>query len=477
VSIRELEERVYEHGDPADLSVLGDALASFGDPRGELIALEAAAGHPLWVGAPLPQHLVAYYDETAEPWRETFLAWAGPALAAMIDAGWVELRFHAGFVDARVRLRADAFAALHDSPVGRTLSSLEIETGSDARELPDMIARWRRKQRWLRRLVLAWWRHDGPPIDLHALAPRLPRLDELSLYGHRVARRIPPGVRTLRLAGAHALELAEPLPSVEHLDLARYPSLTEPAQLAAASRRWFPGLLRLDLSRNEPGREPPWSLGGRAEDGSIFTYLAELDVLPRLRELRLPSLRDADAVSAVRAALARMPAAARVRVARAYENRWCGLVPHGAELADDPRVELPPVFPFPSPEHVGKDALKIERCVVGIQGIIEYLALVWPSLDEPTREAWRVFWRFLDDLPYEDDDGRTPAGELPCTTLLAAVGSCDAMRGRRYRDLRRGGPIYAVRTGTDHLWIELLRALRRQSGGETVTVRRRWGLS
>jgi hypothetical protein len=104
VSITELEERVYEHGNPVDLAVLGDALASLGDPRGTLIALEATAGHPLWVAKPIPHYFEG--TEREEPWRAELLSWAGPALAHEIANGCVELRFHAGFGGYRwLRLR------------------------------------------------------------------------------------------------------------------------------------------------------------------------------------------------------------------------------------------------------------------------------------------------------------------------------------------------------------------------------------
>lgn len=476
MSVRRLEELVYAGGDPADISVLGDALASFGEPRGELIALEAAAGHPLWLGKPIERYLEDYYTELAEPWREALLAWAGPALARFVEEGWVELRFHAGFVDARVRYRPDAYAALHGSPAGRVLRSLELQ--GDGEEVRAMLACVGRKQRWLGRLVVAAWRNEGAPFDLVALAPLLPRLEELSLYGPRVASQIPPSVRTLRLAGVPALELAGPLPHVTHLDLARYPWAGAPPSIALASRQMFPNLRELDLSRNEPGHEGPVNLGGRPEEGSIFDELAGLDVLPGLDVLRLPSLRTAGTVTAARGALARLPAAARLSIARAYENRYCGLAPRCAELADDPRVLRPPVFPFPSIDHTSKDALWIDDDhVVGIRGIVTYLEAAWGSLDEPARQAWRAFWRFLDELPYEDDDAGDVIERFPRATLLTALETCEGIGRRHYRDLRRGLPIYADRTQLEYLWVGLSRQLRKQPGGDTVTVQRKWGVS
>lgn len=481
MSVRRLEELVYAGGDPADISVLGDALASFGEPRGELIALEAAAGHPLWLGKPIERYLEDYYTERAEPWREAFLAWAGPALARFVEDGWVELRFHAGFVDARVRFRPDAYAALHGSAPGRVLRSLELY--GDGEEVRAMLACLGRKQRWLGRLVVASWRNPGAPFELGALAPLLPRLEELSLYGPRVASRIPPGVRTLRLAGVPELELAGPLPQITHLDLARYPqssaqSGAPPPSVAIASRRLFPNLVGLDLSRNEPGQTAPANLGGYPGEGSIFDELAGLDVLPGLAELRLPSLRTGAAVTAARGALARLPAAARLSITRAYDNRYCGLAPRCAELADDPRVLRPPVFPFPSLDHTGKDALWIDDDhVVGIRGIVTYLEAAWASLDEPARQAWRAFWRFLDELPYEDDAAEDVIERFPRATLMTAVETCEGIGRRPYRDLRRGGPIYADRGELEHLWVRLLQQLRKRPGGDTVTVQRKWGVS
>jgi len=257
---------------------------------GTLNAHEGAAGHPLWIAKPIDRHVEEYSPELEEPWRDSFLAWVGPALAGAISDGSVELCFHAGFVDARIRRRPDAFAALRESPLGGALCRLEIFGDND--EIRAMIAQLRDEQLWLRCLAVASLRLEGAALDLHALGPLLPRLEELSLYGHRVATRIPPGVRTLRLTGCDALELAAPLPSVELLDLVQYP-WSEPLPLAVASRRWLPSLARLDLSRSDP----PANFGRYFLD---VTELARLDVLSRLAELRLPSLRYDDDVDTMR---------------------------------------------------------------------------------------------------------------------------------------------------------------------------------
>lgn len=479
--IRQLEERVFAHGDPADTSVLGDALASAGDLRGELIALEAAAGHPLWVGKPIPRYLEDVSDERGEPWREAVLAWAGPQVARAIDDGWLELRFHRGFADARVRYRADACAALLESPAGRVLRSLELEGHIGPESLRELLAGVQREQPWLERLLLASWRNEGSQIDLRPLAELLPRLAELSLYGHRVVSHLPPpGPRTLRLAGAHALALAEPLPGVACLDLAIHPALQEPpldAAVAIASRRWFPHLARLDLSRNEPGAREPESLGWRGAGGSIFTHLSALDVLPDLAELRLPEVRTEADATAVRAALSRLPPASRLVLTREYDCLTDEPSPRAAALAADPRVALPVRYPFPLPSTIGKDALSIDDHTVGIDGLAEYLALVWGELGEAARRAWYALFELVSDLPYDDADGRAVIVRAPREALLAALASCALIAKRRYRDLKRTRPIYDHPSDTERLWLELLRALEAAPANETCTVQRQWGLS
>jgi hypothetical protein len=237
------------------------------DPSG-LVAHETAAGHPLWIAKPIERSLAQDGTDPGESWRDSFLAWTGPALAGAVADGSVELCFHAGLVDARIRRSPDAFAALRESPVGGVLHGLEIFGDND--ELRGMIAQLRDPQPRLRRLAVGSLRLEGAALDLHALHPFLPRLDELSLYGHRVATRIPSGVRTLRLTGHDAVELAAPLPSVEHLDLAHYP-WSEPLPMTVASRRWCPALARLDLSRSEPPSRAPQTSSFEASGGLLIS--------------------------------------------------------------------------------------------------------------------------------------------------------------------------------------------------------------
>src|SRR5262249_13136017 len=158
---------------------------------------------------------------------------------------------------------------------------------------------------------------SAPREVVAAVATAAPHLEELTLVGESIlASPGLPSVRTLRLTGTAALVIGgSPMAHVEEIDLAfRYRFAQEaPARLAAlVNPRTFPALWRLDLSRNE--YVYPTTL---ASNVGVFPFLREVEKLERIRWLRLPSLRTAADVAAMRELLESCPQL-HVEVARSY---------------------------------------------------------------------------------------------------------------------------------------------------------------
>ncbi len=305
--------------DAAPYLVYADALLSHGDPRGELVAVQ----HALETAGAGAIHLVRREAELLDQHLE---AWLGP-ICDRRDRLIVRWRrgFLAG---ARVRLRKPAadvapLRALLDAPEAAALLELylgpnDAEAGSCQPLLDELAAR---RPPGLRRLHVGdapideTWAMPSIELDLGALPPRLEALavqaSSIALRGRAPAqlRELAlrsPGLGPVRMidAGAwpalEALSLwcAAPRPLAQWLDPARFPRLrtlaldgvadgdavaaelrglpiarqleaiaitgstvTEWGALALAS---LPGPARLDLRRNNLGREASARLAGRA---------------------------------------------------------------------------------------------------------------------------------------------------------------------------------------------------------------------
>src|SRR5262249_44781328 len=150
----------------------------------------------------------------------------------------------------------------------------------------------------------------------------------------------------------------------------------------------LPALVHLDLSRNEPGNEPPHALGGRVDP---FRFLASADagVLGKLATLRVPSIRSDAQHDHLQAALDRAPALDTLAIARSY-GFPLGLHHPRATIA------VPPAWPWPPLDAVhGRDALTISVPGdpygedVNLRGLVRVLEQRFDAMPEPAKAAWR----------------------------------------------------------------------------------------
>ena len=283
--------------------------------------------------------------------NELLVGWIGEALLARIlAAGAIECGFVELYIVEDARLLADVLA----SHAGPFLRSLTIRGGAaTVKRAVEALADTARP--WLARLAIEQLDlARSPPTLPRALADRLatvlPRLAELSVTGHRVFGRLElPQLRRLAVTGHDAInslagEGGALLPEVTAVDLAFGVADTLagiPVIDALLPRARFPALVRLDLSRNEPGAFPPHNLGLAVDP---FAWLRDLPIRAQLREVILPSVRTEEQSDALGAALATMPALRRVEQVRRYALRDARFpVPLGVErVVAWPRPWLPP---------------------------------------------------------------------------------------------------------------------------------------
>ena len=299
--VHDLEAAVRASWDRESLSVYGDHLMAIGDPRGELVAMdlridqEGASPEVIarrneliaaWFGSRLPPGIVRHgfvdVDATsAEPDSQLAIALGGPGAAYVRSVAIV----------GPPQLLARSMAMLTEAP-----------------------------RPWLVRLVVRQWDESKAPTIDEATCQRLvavaPHLAALEVDGRRVFHElVHPRLRALRVSGYDAVAslvgdgaalAATRLDFAFHCHFAREhaaPSAPVLRSLLAAGR--LPDLVELDLSRNEPGRLEPHTLGG---DLDVFSFVDNLALRRRLERLRLPPLISAADLVKLQHALEDMPA-------------------------------------------------------------------------------------------------------------------------------------------------------------------------
>ena len=420
-SIEELERSLQRTWDHEALSVYADALIALGDPRGELIALDLA---------------IAAGDATLEILEkrvDRIEAWLGPNMCGLELSN---VRF--GLIEDFVYFRS-ATANLHHSGVGRYLRSVAIS--AEAVDLPSVLANLVTEPLpWLRRLSISQ-SGVGPlrRTAVDAFAARTPNLTELILKGdHVIVTPGHPNVTTLRISGRSSIVVGpESMPSVAEIDLAfeSYGRRTQrngiddlPRLAGLVNPRAFPGIRRLDLSRNKFVYPTD-----HACNVGVFPLIEAIESPERITHFRLPSLRNADDVAGVRALL-ESDLNRTVEVVRMYAG-----ADQFMDGLEDLRLSLPPPRPWPAPDTVsGREALTIkvpnERYGddVALSPWVETLERIFDGLADEPRAAWIQLWRFLDDLAWD-----TPTEDMelpfPAPTLLSALETMDDDRSLAVR--------------------------------------------
>ncbi len=296
----ELEASVRASWSREAIAVYGDHLQAIGDPRGELVAIDLRideGGGSAEVRARRIELVAAWFGDRLPP--------------GIVRHGFVD-------VDATSATPDSQLALALGGPGAAYVRSVAIAGPPELlhRALTMLVEAPRP---WLTRLVLRQWNEGrGPTIDHAAcdrLARALPHLRELEVDGRRVlGELVHPALRRMRVSGfdavASLVDAGEAV-DIEELDFALHCHYANEhaAPVAAVRRgllaagRWR-ALRALDLSRNEPGRLEPFTLGG---DVDIFAFLHERDVRRQLEILHLPSPAAPGSVMSLQLALAEMP--------------------------------------------------------------------------------------------------------------------------------------------------------------------------
>jgi len=302
----QLEATLRARWDREALAVYGDYLMAEGDPRGDMIAIDLAIderGSSPELAARRDQLIRDCFGDTIPP---------GTMRYGFFD------------VDATSAAPSPQLEAAFSGPAAAYVRSIVI-CGTPA-TLHDALAAVASVPRpWLQRLALRQWSESkaAPYSRLAgALIAATPHLDTLELDGRNVLDDLAhPTLLRLRVSGydatASLVRGDAPLPNLLALDFAFQSHLADRqdspgerlrSMLLAPAR--FPALVELDLSRNEPGKSDPCSLGGTVD---ICRFLHDLAIAPQLERVRLPSVR---APRTLQAALARMPALRSLVIAR-----------------------------------------------------------------------------------------------------------------------------------------------------------------
>lgn len=379
----EIEEALREDWSDEVLSVYADHLQALGDPRGELISLELDGADRadvierrgqlirMWLGA--DTFVETWWDGAERRW------YAGNRAAGL----WIlpELGLLEVVHDDSSLEPPTALLRFLATPASQFVHRCSF--ASYTRGLRDAVRVLTSRARpWLRALALA--RQDGAIDvvlrDTSAFGASLPNLTHLALTGRHVLEDLDhAGVTELVVTGHAALSLRDgaPLPAVTTLDFALEPGASG-GGLRALSRRRFPNLRRLVLSRQEPHH----ALG--------LAGLADLDVANQLTYLALPSLRSASDVRAVEGAADQMTSLRELAIARAYACFGDRRV----ELARA-RVRCPPAFPWPPLDQLARDQIQIGAEHGSTAVLIEGLEAVYLDLPPALAARWSRIWTSL----------------------------------------------------------------------------------
>lgn len=395
-------------------AVYADVLIARGDPRGELIAIDLA------LAAEPRAELVVRKRELIEQWiGESIAGWKWQP--RNIDHGL--LGGFAGATSATFEM-VEQVQHLVDA-VGSHIRDLSLAGSNvDLKGALSVLARVDGGLPWLRKLALN--RVDGArPIDRaiwQAVVEATPHLSELVLEGKGVlASPLHPAVRTLRIQGFAIAVGGQPFDEVTHLDFqfadphaygAELPAIDK--LVAVVNPRAFPALRILDLSRNVA---PRWN---QPAQPVALAFLAAVEQLARFERIRVPAIAN-DAAQALVELLERH-AQLVIEIARLYQPLD---VHHPRLLVPVPRV-------WPAQPH-SRDALIVSKYgdELSLSTLVDDLEEQFDTMRPEAQAAWIAFWAFLDDLPWEDDQGNTIARELSARTLGMAL---EALSGNRRGD-------------------------------------------
>ena len=414
----ELEAALLARWDRETLRVYADALQAAGNPRGELIALD------------LELEEKGYAHELATRRRQRLHEWLGGS--TILGRPWHEASFRYGFAtDFHVAYDGQHYGgeyleALFASPAGPYVRGLTIRGGrpDDGREVLEVLIRAKRP--WLERLSIDIVEHGAalPRALPEYVIETTPCLHALALTGVPAFTTFPhPGVRTLAIASG-GLGLATTIPHLETIDLVLGGSDREDNEAGIRTHiiemlHAIPTLLHLDLSRNEPSypRSRPLPI-------DVFRLVRWLP--DSLRTVRLPAFREPDQVTALGEAI-EVARELQITIARSYRH-----LEHVWQNVSHERLHLPAPFWWPSRETTSsREALTITLPSeeygddVSLVGLIELLEAQFATLPPAARSAWRDFWEFVADLPWQDRDGHVITRGFPAATLLTAVEPLD----------------------------------------------------
>jgi hypothetical protein len=452
--VDELEAALHARWDRDTLLVYADALQAAGNPRGELIALDLELADSGWT------------HEVATRRRKCLYDWLGGS--TLLDRPWHEASFRDGFAtDFDVGTDgnhdgAEYLEALFASPAGPYVRGLTIRGGrpDDVREVLEVLIRARRP--WLERLSIDILEHGAaiPRALPGYVIESTPRLQALALTGVPAFAAFPhPGVRRLATASG-GLAIAPSLPDLETLDLVLGRSDCEDNETGfrlhiVEMLHAIPTLRHLDLARTEPGYPRHRPL--------VDVYPLVRWLPDHVRSVRLPALREPDQVAALGAAIEHARSL-EVTIARAYRS-----FAHVWQDVGHDRLHLPVPFWWPSRETTSsREALSITLPTeeygddLSLVSLIDLLEAQFETLPAAVRAAWRDFWEFVDDLPWEDAGGKPITRPFPAATLLTAVEPLDDIRPS---------------TGEAGGWAQLAEKLRAAElpGDAAVSIRRYWG--
>ena len=230
-----------------------------------------------------------------------------------------------------------------------------------------------------------------------SLADALPSLVELELGGGvDLSEFAHPRVRRLRrsfesMEGHASLTLPMYLPAVEHVTLSLQ-LWQRKLDAAKVTLEQLPALRTLDVAESEP-QVIPHRYRKTHVVLDVFEWLRDLPLLPRLRTLRVPSVRDKRAAKHLAAIAKRAPHTA-IEVVRVYSR--CAF---GGELA--PRITFPQPWPWvPDNEAHGRWAYSVGALGVSFEmltlDINSVLAREFDHRDDAFRDDWRQVLDALD---------------------------------------------------------------------------------